>query len=70
MCLSSDGIEDTKHFLLLWSSFDIQRRDLLAVSSEVLTQLLMYGYKYFPYEINRNILELTLDFIHENGPFD
>ena len=64
-------------------SFDTQRRDLLAgvlplirpfgltnPSNDVLTQLLMYGNKDFPDEINRNILELTLQFIHETGRFD
>ena len=83
MCISNDGIEDTEHFLLLCPSFDTQRRDLLAgvltlvqpfgfsnPSNEVLTQLLMYGNKDFPDEINRNILELTLRFIHETGRFD
>ena len=68
------------HFV---KSFDIQRRDLLAKvlalvrpfglsnpSNEVLTQLLMYGNKDFPDEINRNILELTLRLIHETGRFD
>ena len=60
-----------------------QRRDLLAgvlalvrpfgptnPSNEVLTQLLMYGNKDFPDEINRNILELTVQSIHETGRFD
>ena len=82
MCISNDGIEDTEHFLLLCPSFDTQRRDLAGVlalvrpfglskpSNEVLTQLLMYGNKDFPDEINRNILELTLRFIHETGRFD
>ena len=83
MCISNGGIEDTEHFLLLCPSFDIQRRDLLAgvlafvrpfglsnPSNEVLTQLLMYGKKDFPDEINRNILELTLRFIDETGRFD
>ena len=83
MCISNDGIEDTEHFLLLCPSFDIQQRDLLAgvlalvrpfglsnPSNEILKQLLMYGNKDFPDEINRNILELTLRFIHETGRFD
>ena len=39
-------------------------------SNEVLTQLLMYGNKDFPDEINRNVLELTLQFILEAGRFD
>ena len=64
-------------------SFDIQRQNLLAgvlalvrpfgitnPSNEVLTQLLMYGDKDFPNEINRNILDLTLHFIHETGRFE
>ena len=65
------------HFLFLRQSFDIQRRDLLAgvlershPSKEILTQLLMYGSKDIPDEINRNILELTLRFIHKTGRFD
>ena len=83
MCLSNDGIEDAEHFLVLCPSFDTQRRDLLAgvlalvrpfrltnPSNEVLTQLLMYGNEDFPDEINRNILKLTLQFIHETGRFD
>ena len=80
MCISNDGIEDTEHFLLLFPTLDIQRGDLLAgvlalvrpfglsnPSNEVLTQLLMYGNKDFPDEINGNILELTLYLIHETG---
>ena len=61
----------------------IQRRNLLAgilalvrtvglgnPSNEVLTQLLIYGNKDFPDEINRNFLELTLHFIHETSRID
>ena len=83
MCISNDGIEDTEHVLLLCPSYDIQRQDLLAgvltlvrpfglsnLSNKVLTQLLLYGSKDFPDEINRNILELTLRFFHETGRFD
>ena len=57
MCPTSDGIEDTDHFLLLCPSFDVQRQDLLAgiaellqpdkqigdLSKDALTQLLLYG---------------------------
>ena len=77
MCISNDVIEDTKHFLLLYPSFDIERRDLIAgvltlvrlfglsnSSNETLTQLLIHGYKDLPDEINRNILELNLRFIY------
>ena len=78
-----DGIEDTEHFLLLCPSFDIQRRDLLAgvsvalrpfveidsLSNNVLVQLLLYGDKNLSNDVNRSILELTLDFIHKTGRF-
>ena len=84
MCPTSDGIEDTGHFLLLCPSFDLQRRDLLAGIVELLrpfvqitnllndafTQLILYGDQYLSYDLNRNILELTLRFIHETGRFD
>ena len=83
MCQTSDGIEDTGHFLLLCPSFDLQHRDLLDgiaellppfvqitnLSNDALIQLLLYGDQYL-YDLNRNILELTLRFIHETGRFD
>ena len=79
MCPTNDGIEDTEHFLLLCPSFDIQRRDLLAGVSEllrpfvhintlpdnVLVQCLLYGNKELPDDVNKNLLELTLNFIHK-----
>ena len=84
MCPTSDGIEDTEHFLLLCPSFDIQRQDLLAgivellrpfvsitdFSNDALTQLLLYGNQELSYDLNKNILKLTLRFIHESGRFD
>ena len=83
MCPTNDGIEDTEHFLLLCPSFDAQRRDLLAgvfdlvrpfgynnLSNEVLMQLLLYGDEDLPNDLNRNILDLTLQFIHKTGRFD
>ena len=62
-------------------SFDTQRRDLLAGVSEllqplaqidslsrnVLLQLLLYGDKDFPDDVNKIILQLTIDFIHKTG---
>ena len=76
--------EDTKHFLLLCSSFDAQRRHLFAEIAELvqpfiqitdlsngsLIQLLLYGGQDLSNDLNRNILELTLRFIHETGQFD
>ena len=80
----SDGIEDTEHFLLLYPSIDAQLRDLFAgivelirpfrqitgLSNGSLTQLLLYGDQDLSDEPNRNILEVTLRFIHETGRFD
>ena len=84
MCPTSDGIEDTEHFLLLCPSFDLQRRDLLAgivellrpfvqiasLSNDPLTQFLPYGDQDLSNDLNKNILELTLRFIHKTGRFD
>ena len=84
MCPTSDGIEDTEHFLLLCPSFDAQRRDLFAgivelirpfrqitdLSNDSLTHLLLYGDQDLSNDMNRNILELTLRFIHETGRFE
>ena len=84
MCPTSDGIEDTEHFLLLCPSFDLQRRDLLAgtvellrpfvqiasLSNDALTQLLLYGDQDLSNDLNKNILELSLRFIHKTGRFD
>ena len=83
MCPTSDGVEDTEHFLLLCPSFDVQRQDLTGIvellrpflqitdlSNDVLVQLLLYGDQYLSYDLNRKILELTLRYIHETGRFD
>ena len=84
MCPTSDGVEDTEHFLLLCPSFDDQRRDLLAgieellrpfvqitnLSNNALTQLLLCGDKDLSCEVNRDIHGLTLRFIRETGWFD
>ena len=84
MCPTSDGVEDTEHFLLLCPSFDDQRRDLLAgiehllrpfmqianLSNNALTRLLLYDDKDLYCEVNRDILRLTLRFIRETGRFN
>ena len=84
MCPTNDGIEDTEHFLLLCPSFDIERRDLLAGVSELLRpyvrinslpnnaliQILLYGDKDFSIDVNKNVLKLTLNFIHKTGRFN
>ena len=81
MCPTNEGNEDTEHFLLLCPSFDIQRQDLLPGVSEllrpfvqietlpnnVLVQYLLYGNEELPNDINRTILEHTLNIIHATG---
>ena len=80
MCSSNDGIKSTEHFLFLCPSFEVQRRNLLAgvfallrpfgyidLSNEVLTQLLLFGDKGLPNDVNRNILKLNLLYIHTTG---
>ena len=83
MCLSNDGIEDVEHFLLHCSSYLYLRRNLLArtyalirpcglanLSSKGLTKLLLYGDNNLPHHINREILQLTLNYIHDSKRFD
>ena len=84
MCPTNDGIEDVEHFLLFCPSFEMQRRDFLAGVSEllrsfvqidtlpnnVLIECLLYGDKNLTDDVNRSILELTLEFIHRTGRLD
>ena len=79
----NDGIKDTEHLLLLCPSFNILRRDLLAgvsnllrpfpqsnsFSNSALIQLLLYGNKDLSEDIDKDILQLTLNFIHRSGRF-
>ena len=41
----------------------------LSIPNERLTHLLLYGEKDFPNDLNKNILELTQEFIHDIGQF-
>ena len=84
MCLTNDDIEDREHFLLHCPSFNIQRRDFLAgvsvvlqafvqintLSNNGLVQFLLYGDKNLSSDVNKHVLELTLNFIHQTGRFD
>ena len=84
MCPTSDGIEDTEHFLLLCPFFDAQHRDLFAgivelirpfrqitdLSNDSFTQLLLCGDQDLSNKLNIDLLELTLHFIHESGRFN
>ena len=44
--------------------------DINSLPNDVLVQILLYGDKDLSNEINKNILKLTLDFIHKTGRFD
>ena len=83
MCPTNDGVKDTEHFLLHWPSFDEERRELLAgvfsllrpygyidPSNKFHTELLLYGNKVLSNDVNRDILQLTLQYIHKTGRFD
>ncbi len=80
MCRTNDGIETTEHLLLLCPSFEAERRSLLVnifdlihpfgyvdLSNEVLLQLLLYGDNNLSFNLNKLILELTINYIHMNG---
>ena len=80
---TNDGIEDTEHFLLLCPSFAVPRSDLLTgvfallrpfaytnLQNNVLMQILLYGDEKFPDELNKNVLLLTLQFIHKSDRFN
>ena len=83
MCPTNDGIEDAEQFLLLCPSFIIQRRDLLAgvsvvlqpffqintLSNNVLIQLLLYGNKDLSSDVDKRVLELTLNSIQQTGRY-
>ena len=73
MCPVNDGPEDTEHYLLLCHPFEEQRRDLLAsvlpvlhsfnmhdVPNPNLLQILLYGDKNIPFEVNKFILTSTI----------
>ena len=83
MCSTNDGIEDTEHCLLLCPGFDLQRQSLLAgiyallrslgyvnLKNDALLQLSLYGDDDFPDSLNRHIVEILLQFIHETGRFE
>ena len=40
---------------------------IVSLSRNVLLQLLLYGDKDFPDDVNKIILQLTIDFIHKTG---
>ena len=83
MCPANDGIEDTEHFLLLCHSFNNNRRSLLAGVNEVfkavgnivdpndnLLHILLYGDKNLSENANKQILDLTIQYILETKRFD
>ena len=82
LCLINDGIEDTEHFLLLCSAYDIHRRDLLDSVNTILRphglsnppnkellQILLYGHEKLPFDSNTNILDARIKFIQASERF-
>ena len=80
MCPTGDGVEDTEHCLLQCPYLSEEGRDLLPgvflrpkgyinPSNEVLTEILLNGDKDFCNDVNREILQLTLQYIHKTGRF-
>ena len=82
LCLINDGIEDTEHFLLLCSAYDIHRHDLLdSVNTIVrphglsntpnkeLLQILLYGHETLPSDSNTNILDATFKYSQASERF-
>ena len=80
-CLCQTGIEDNEHFLLHCPRFSAQRRlllelvsksadvDIMRLSSNELTSILLYGHSKFTVVMNRAIIEATLKFIKSTGRF-
>ena len=69
--------------MLLCPSFEAERRILLAdvldlirpfgyvdPSNEGLMQILLYGDKNFSLNLNKRIIELTINYIHTTGRFN
>ena len=82
LCLINDAIEDTEHFLLLCSAYDIHRRDLLDSVNTILRphglsnppnkellQILLYGHEKLPFDSNTNIFDATLKYIQASERF-
>ena len=83
LCPTNDGVEDAAHFCLLCHSYYNYQRDLLTrisvvlrpfvqvitFSNKLLLQLVFYRDKDLPSDVNKHVLELTLEFIHKIGCF-
>ena len=80
-CFCQTGIEDNEHFLLHYPRFSLQHRPLLqlvsnstdvektCLSSNELTNVLLYSHPEFIVLMNRTIIEATLKFIKSTGCF-
>ena len=80
-CLCQTGIEDNEHFLLHCPWLSSQSRlllelvsksadvDIMCLSSNELTNILLYGHSKFTVVTNRTIIEATLKLIKSTGRF-
>ena len=82
MYLANDGVEDTKHYLLLCQSFEEPRREFLnginallspsdfsSLSNELLVEHILYGDGNVRPDINKGLKEATIKFIHATKRF-
>ena len=76
ICYCNQGIDDTRHFLLLCPFYITQRANLLTSVNEILQKdnlnhlgnqlkLYIYGYVSINYVDNRDVLTSTLKYIKE-----
>ena len=82
MCPANDGVEDTEHYLLLCQSYEEPRRELLNglslilppsgfshLSNEALVDLILYGDERLQPDVNKELIDATLKFIHATKRF-
>ena len=65
---SSESLKfKSQRIVIVWRFYKDDCDDL---SNKFLMQILLYGDKDFPDSLNKDIILLTLRFIHETGHFD
>ena len=76
MCPTNDGIKDTEHFFCI-ALLLTKNDEIFSLESFAIVTIWIYdssnnfnGDKGLSNDINRDILQLTLHYIHKNGRFD
>ena len=81
LCLCGHGVEDTKHFLLDCSMYDLQRNELMQNVAEILNRyepnlvddlsiFLLYGHPSLNRTDNSSVLLNTINFIKASKRFE